>query len=105
MLERTLLDGCNALQFSLGQVIHTRGFCLTRMVNNSQPGAEKPAIYRSLLSSTRFPVRVQFVNKGVYKFSLSVWKILIRCGQFIERTEMGGSNQQVEVDRLKDNPR
>jgi hypothetical protein len=30
---------------------------------------------------------------------------LICCPQFIERTEMGGSSQQIEVEHLKDNPR
>jgi hypothetical protein len=37
--------------------------------------------------------------------SLSDLIFLIICSQFIERTEMDGGSQQIEVGRLKDNPR
>jgi hypothetical protein len=30
---------------------------------------------------------------------------LLICSQFIERTEMDSGSQQIEVGRLKDNPR
>jgi hypothetical protein len=30
---------------------------------------------------------------------------MLVCQQFIERTETGSSGQQIEVERLKDNPR
>ncbi len=30
---------------------------------------------------------------------------MIICLQFIESTEMGAGNQQINVERLKDNPR
>ena len=46
-----------------------------------------------------------FVNKSVDMNSLSEFIFLIICSQFIERTEMDGGSQQIEVGRLKDNPR
>ena len=46
-----------------------------------------------------------FVNKCVDMIPLSVFIFLIICSQFIERTEMDGGSQQIEVGRLKDNPR
>jgi hypothetical protein len=46
-----------------------------------------------------------FVNKSVDMNSLSILIFLIICSQFIERTEMDGGSQQIEVGRLKDNPR
>jgi hypothetical protein len=46
-----------------------------------------------------------FVNKSVDMNSLSDLIFLIICSQFIERTEMDGGSQQIEVGRLKDNPR
>ena len=46
-----------------------------------------------------------FVNKSVDMNSLSDFIFLLICSQFIERTEMDGGSQQIEVGRLKDNPR
>ena len=46
-----------------------------------------------------------FVNKSVDMISLSECDYLIICSQFIERTEMSGGSQQIDVERLKDNPR
>jgi hypothetical protein len=46
-----------------------------------------------------------FVNKSVDMNSLSDLIFLIICSQFIERTEMDGGSQQIEVGPLKDNPR
>jgi len=46
-----------------------------------------------------------FVNKSVDMNSLSDLIFLIICSQFIERTEMDGGSQQIEVGLLKDNPR
>ena len=46
-----------------------------------------------------------FGEQLVNKISLSGWKILIECSQFIERTEMSGGSQQIDAERLKDNPR
>ena len=46
-----------------------------------------------------------FVNKSVDMNSLSDLTFLLICSQFIERTEMDGGSQQIEVGRLKDNPR
>jgi hypothetical protein len=45
------------------------------------------------------------VNNSVDMISLSDFDYLIICSQFIERTEMSGGSQQIDVERLKDNPR
>ena len=45
------------------------------------------------------------MNKSVDMNSLSDLIFLIICSQFIERTEMDGGSQQIEVGPLKDNPR
>ena len=45
------------------------------------------------------------VNNSVDMISLSECDYLIICSQFIERTEMDGNSQQIEVGLLKDNPR
>ena len=46
-----------------------------------------------------------FVNKSVSMNSLSAAEILLGCAQFIERTELNGGGQQIDVGLLKDNPR
>ena len=46
-----------------------------------------------------------FVNNSVDMISLLECGIVIICSQFIERTEMSGGSQQIDVERLKDNPR
>jgi hypothetical protein len=46
-----------------------------------------------------------FVNKSVDMNSLSDLIFLIKCSQFIERTELDDGSQQIEVEPLKDNPR
>ena len=45
------------------------------------------------------------VNNSVNMISLSEWGFVIICSQFIERTEMSGGGQQIDGERLKDNPR
>ena len=46
-----------------------------------------------------------FVNKSVDMNSLSARKNLLKCSQFIERTELDGGGQQIVVGLLKDKPR
>jgi hypothetical protein len=46
-----------------------------------------------------------FVNNSVNMISLSEYAFVIICSQFIERTEMSGGGQQIDGERLKDNPR
>jgi len=57
------------------------------------------------LDHERFLHTSIFVNKSVDMNSLSDLIILLISSQFIERTEMDGGSQQIEVGRLKDNPR
>ena len=57
------------------------------------------------LHHQRFLQTSIFVNKSVDMNSLSDLTFLLICSQFIERTEMDGGSQQIEVGRLKDNPR
>jgi hypothetical protein len=45
------------------------------------------------------------VNNCVNMISLSECEFLLVWSQFIERTEMSGGGQQIDGERLKDNPR
>jgi len=57
------------------------------------------------LDHERFLHTSIFVNNCVDMNSLSDLTFLLISSQFIERTEMDGGSQQIEVGRLKDNPR
>ena len=48
---------------------------------------------------------VNFVNKSVDMNSLSAKRNLLECSQFIERTELDGGGQQIDVGLLQDKPR
>ena len=91
-------------------------FCLVKLVHKvSQDRVpavnsffdDPPKHLGSLIHPTySLPIhRGILVNKSVHKNSLLMPRNLIVCRQFIERTEMDSSSQQIEVDRLKDNPR
>ena len=45
------------------------------------------------------------MNKYVDKKTLAECEVVIGCSQFIERTEMESGGQQIDAERLKDNPR
>ena len=46
-----------------------------------------------------------FVNKCADNNSFTEYELAVGCSQFIERTEMADSGQQIDVGYLKDNPR
>ena len=74
-------------------------------MNNVFPAPQNGPDLPDKFNYSRAIHRHVFVNKSVDMNSLSPAEILIECSQFIERTEMGGGGQQIDGERLKDNPR
>ena len=74
-------------------------------MNNVRDLPEITSVSPTNLTYSRIIHQRIFVNKSVDMIPLSDFIFLIVCDQFIERTEMDSGSQQIEVGRLKDNPR
>jgi hypothetical protein len=61
--------------------------------------------FRGFFDCSRIIHTTKFVNNSVDMISLLDWETVIGFSQFIERTEMSDGSQQIDVGRLKDNPR
>ena len=61
--------------------------------------------FQAFFDYSRIIHTTKFVNNSVDMISLLDWETVIGFSQFIERTEMSGGSQQIDVERLKDNPR
>jgi hypothetical protein len=87
------------------KLVHRSLFFKNFRVNNAFAiGAISPDL-QTFFDHSRF-LRVSiFVNKSVDMNFFTDLTFLLICSQFIERTEMDGGSQQIEVDYLKDTPR
>ena len=74
-------------------------------MNNSCAHPEENPRFQGFLNYSRVIHSAFLVNNSVDMISLSECDYLIIYYQFIERTEMSGGSQQIDVERLKDNPR
>ena len=74
-------------------------------VNNSPARREKSLVSLGEMTCSQAVHSADLVNKLCVRIRCQACENLISCSQFIERTEMGGSSQQIEAERLKDNPR
>ena len=74
-------------------------------MNNSDGHLEEDPRFPAFSNYSRVIHSRFLVNNSVDMISLSDCDYLIICSQFIERTEMSGGGQQIDAERLKDNPR
>ena len=89
----------------LSELVHRRLSSAISAVNNVRDLLGIDSVFPSNFSYSRVIHQPVFVNKYVDMIPLSDLIFLIVCSQFIERTEMAGGSQQIEVGPLKDNPR
>ena len=89
----------------ISKLVHrvlSRGFLV---VNNFSKGTEITLLLLIDFACSQLFHLSFFVNKSVDMNSLSAAKNLLSWSQFIERTELDGGGQQIDVELLKDKPR
>ena len=89
----------------IARVIHLPGGGLFFDVNNQEEHCTPSPQFPAFPNYSRVIHMPDLVNNSVDMISLLECENVIICFQFIERTEMSGGGQQIDVARLKDNPR
>jgi len=90
---------------SIEKVVHIGILLSFKAVNKFSRRFQKLLELLVAMSFLTEPDLALNVNKPVDKNRLLESKNLIWWSQFIERTEMGNGSQQIDVERLMDNPR